>query len=162
VERGLKSESRIGPKAYLSPGGAFAGGTLARDIRFLIGLGERHGIGVPLCEGVRASNNLHKDWTRRHLARLLGDVPQPTAAGLGLTYKPGTTTLRRSAAVELCSWLLSRGVRVQAHDPAVHELPGDLGQHVALTERAEDALQGADVAVVATEWPEFRKLGADA
>jgi UDPglucose 6-dehydrogenase len=35
VERGLKSEQRIGPKAYLGPGGAFAGGTLARDIEFL-------------------------------------------------------------------------------------------------------------------------------
>ena len=35
VERGLKSDARIGPGAYLSPGGAFAGGTLARDVTFL-------------------------------------------------------------------------------------------------------------------------------
>src|SRR5205085_2833451 len=33
VERGLKSEGRIGPRAYLAPGAAFAGGTLARDLR---------------------------------------------------------------------------------------------------------------------------------
>ena len=38
VERGLKTERRIGPRAYLSPGGAFAGGTLARDVAFLEGL----------------------------------------------------------------------------------------------------------------------------
>ena len=40
VERGLKTERRIGPHAYLSPGGAFAGGTLARDVTFLRSLGS--------------------------------------------------------------------------------------------------------------------------
>src|SRR5262245_19251195 len=43
VERGLKSEQRIGPRAYLSPGAAFAGGTLARDIGFLLDLAREHG-----------------------------------------------------------------------------------------------------------------------
>ncbi len=42
VERGLKTETRIGPRAYLSPGGAFAGGTLARDVMFLRALGTSH------------------------------------------------------------------------------------------------------------------------
>ena len=41
VERGLKSEARIGPKAYLRPGAAFSGGTLARDVNFLVAIGER-------------------------------------------------------------------------------------------------------------------------
>src|SRR5262249_44931138 len=104
VERGLKSEGRIGPKAYLSPGAAFAGGTLARDIRFLIDLGERWGTGTPLCRGVWDSNQLHKDWLRNAVARLLSGVEKLVVAVLGLTYKPGTSTLRRSSAVELCRW----------------------------------------------------------
>jgi UDPglucose 6-dehydrogenase len=53
VERGLKTESRIGPKAYLAPGGAFAGGTLARDVAFLTALGKQHALGLPLLSGVR-------------------------------------------------------------------------------------------------------------
>ena len=44
VERGLKSEARIGPGAYLSPGGPFAGGTLARDVTTLTRLGEKSGL----------------------------------------------------------------------------------------------------------------------
>src|SRR5439155_13835502 len=47
VERGLKSEARIGPRAYLGPGAAFAGGTLARDVRFLVGLGEHSRLPTP-------------------------------------------------------------------------------------------------------------------
>src|SRR6185369_5985671 len=64
VERGLKSEARIGPKAYLSPGSAFAGGTLARDVRFLTAFGRQLHVDTPLLGGVLASNDVHKDWVR--------------------------------------------------------------------------------------------------
>src|SRR5262249_43972224 len=112
VERGLKSEGRIGGRAYLSPGAAFAGGTLARGVRFLTERGGRMGVGMPLLEGVLASNELHKGWVRQRVVGLLEGVKAPTVAVLGLTYKPGTSTLRRSFAVELCRWLHGRGVRV--------------------------------------------------
>lgn len=160
VERGLKSEGRIGPKAYLAPGAAFAGGTLARDLRFLAGFGRAHGVDTPLFDGVLHSNDTHKGWLRERVARLLAGVAAPTVAVLGLTYKPGTSTLRRSTAVELCAWLAAQGVRVRAFDPAVRELPGEL-RAVELAADARAALAGADLAVVATEWPEFRALAAD-
>lgn len=161
VERGLKSETRIGPRAYLSPGAAFAGGTLARDIRFLIGLSEQHRIGAPLFRGVWESNAVHKGWVRDHLTRLLAGVADPVVAVLGLTYKPGTDTLRRSGAVELSCWLHDQGVKVRAHDPAVRRLPGDLADKMTLCDSAAEALAGTDVAVVATEWPAFKQLAAD-
>ena len=161
VERGLKSEGRIGPKAYLSPGPAFAGGTLARDLRFLAGFGRRLGVGTPLVDGVLESNALHREWLHEKVASLLAGVDAPVAAVLGLAYKPGTSTLRRSSAVELCAWLGARGVTVRAHDPAVSELPAELGA-VALLPAAEAALAGADVAIVATAWPEYARLSADA
>ncbi|MEK7383945.1 MAG: nucleotide sugar dehydrogenase, partial [Elusimicrobiota bacterium] len=109
VERGLKSESRIGPRAYLSPGGAFAGGTLARDVEFLKKIGAAKGLAVPLLGAIRPSNDRHKDWTRRKLARYFPSLSGVPVAVWGLTYKPGTDTLRRSLAVELCDWLLEQG-----------------------------------------------------
>ncbi len=161
VERGLKSEARIGPRAYLSPGAAFAGGTLARDVRFLVDFGRRCRIGTPLFQGVLASNQQHKSWTLGKVCGLLADCANPVVAVLGLTYKPGTSTLRRSASVELCRQLRDQAVRVRAHDPAVATLPEDLTGLLELCPTAGAALQGADVAVVATEWPEYRGLCAD-
>lgn len=154
VERGLKSEQRIGPKAYLSPGAAFAGGTLARDIGFLLDLAQQHGRPAHLFRGVRESNECQKNWLRDQLSAVPAGA---TVAVLGLTYKPGTDTLRRSGSVELCQWLLARGVKVRAHDPAVKGSADEL-RGVELADTAEGAMHGADVSVLATPWPEYRTL----
>ena len=158
VERGLKSEGRIGPRAYLSPGVAFAGGTLARDLRFLVQRGRTLQVPTPLLQGVLDSNEVHKNWVREHIEQLLAGIEKPSVAILGLTYKPGTSTLRRSSAIELCRWLHERGVRVRGHDPAVDSLPPELHHVVELTSGPLDALDGAHLAVIATEWPGFRGL----
>lgn len=150
VERALKSDPRIGPRAYLSPGGAFAGGTLARDIGYLSAIRP-----LPLISSVKTSNDGHKAWPRQKLQALLGDLRNRTIAVWGLTYKPGTDTLRRSSSVELCRWLAESGARVEAHDPAVKALPPDLS-FITLHRTAEDAARNAEAVVIATEWPEYR------
>jgi UDPglucose 6-dehydrogenase len=160
VERGLKSEGRIGPRAYLGPGPAFSGGTLARDLRFLAGFGDRLGMETPLLDGVLASNQAHQGWLRQKVGRMLAGISDPAAAVLGLTYKPGTSTLRRSASLALIAWLRGQGVAVRAHDPAIRERPPELADGAALCPTPQDALAGADVAIVATEWPEYRQLVA--
>jgi len=161
VERGLKTEPRIGPGSYLTPGGAFAGGTLARDLRFLEGFGRQHHLDTPLLTGVLSSNTLHKRWLFDTVERTLRGTDAPIAAVLGLTYKAGTDTLRRSAAVELCRWLHERHIRVQAHDPAILSLPPELAGVIMLRSTVSEALAGADIAIVSTEWPEFGGLTAD-
>jgi UDPglucose 6-dehydrogenase len=160
VERGLKSEARIGPRAYLSPGAAFAGGTLARDVAFLTALGAQHGLPTPLLAGVRASNDAHKHWPRRRLLSLLGSLARRRVAVWGLTYKPGTDTLRRSLAVEFCRWLLEQGAQVRIHDPTVKALPPELGG-AAISPDPLAALAAAEALVVATEWPDYKAIPAE-
>ncbi len=158
VERGLKSEARIGPKAYLSPGGPFAGGTLARDIASLSQIGvEQHQL-LHLLPAVRASNDAHKGWVRRKLQTHLPTLVGKRIAVWGLTYKPGTNTLRRSSSVETCEWLISQGAMVVAHDPAVRELPAVLFGKMELCLNVEDSLKGADALIVQTEWPDYLEL----
>ncbi len=160
VERALKSEPRIGRRAYLAPGAAFAGGTLARDLRYLQSFGRELGLATPLVDGVLQSNAAHAGWLQARVQELLRGAEAPVVALLGLTYRPGTSTLRRSAAVELARALAARGVAVQAFDPAVRALPPELSGQLRLCASAAEALGGADLAVVATEWPEFRQLDA--
>ena len=158
VERGLKSESRIGPKSYLSPGGPFAGGTLARDIAFLSRIGVENHQPLHLLPAVRASNDEHKGWVRKKIKAVMPALAGQRIAIWGLTYKPGTDTLRRSSAVETCKWLIAQGAVVVAHDPAVRELPAELSGKMELCIDVEGSLMGADALVVQTEWPDYLEL----
>ena len=158
VERGLKSEPRIGPGAYLGPGSAFAGGTLARDIEFLKAIGKEFNIQTHLFSAVRASNDAHKTWTERKVKELCGILKGKRIAMMGLTYKPGTDTLRRSGAVELCRWLHGEGCIIQAHDPAVKNLPEDLLPVINLSQSPLEAAQDASALIIATEWKDYREL----
>jgi UDPglucose 6-dehydrogenase len=160
VERGLKSDARIGPKAYLSPGAAFAGGTLARDVMFLSRVGEVRGIATHLLSSVKSSNDAHREWAQRRLRQLLDGVSSVTVGVWGLTYKPGTDTLRRSSSIELCRWLVEQGASVRVHDPAVKILPADLTGDITLADTALATLDGASALVVATPWPMYRDIAA--
>ena len=205
VARALKSEQRIGPRAYLGPGDAFAGGTLARDISFLRALAGRRGLPDHVFAGVADGNAAHKQWTRRKLLELLGDgdgdgddhgdadgdgddhgdadgdgdrggspgdggADGPHVGALagrqvavwGLTYKPGTDTLRRSSAVELCRWLARAGAGVRAHDPAVAALPAELAEAIELCPTPLAALAGAQALIVCTAWPDYLEIDPQA
>lgn len=155
VAAGLKSEPRIGPRAYLGPGGPFAGGTLARDVVSLTKLGAAQNIPLALIPAIKESNDRHRGWAFRKIQSALAGIKPPVVAVLGLAYTPNTNTLRRSAAVELCRQLLAAGMKVQAYDPLIRTADVE-HRDLPLAASAADALRGAHAAVICTEWPEFR------
>jgi UDPglucose 6-dehydrogenase len=127
----------------------------------LIDLAETQSVDAPLLPAILGSNDAHERWLRGRVQALLGDSGErPVAAVLGLSYKPAAGTRARSSAAALCAWLRERDVGVRAHDPASGAEPG-LPAGVTLCDSARGALRGADLAVVATEWPEYRALAAD-
>ena len=127
-------------------------------MRFLQGFGDAAALKTPLLDGVLTSNDAHRSWVHHHLEAM---APGATVAVLGLTYKPGTSTLRRSSAIALCHWLARRGYAVRAFDPVAEVPSGALPESVELVASATEALQRAVAAVVATPWPQFLALTAD-
>lgn len=161
VERGLKTESRIGPGAYLSPGGPFAGGTLARDVSFLNLLSHSQNLRTPLLSAVQPSNDEHKNWFRRKLKIRFGELGGVKVGIWGLTYKAGTDTLRRSLAVELCDWLIAEGAQVAVYDPAVKNLPPHWADKVIRFVAPLELVTDIGALIVGTEWPEFRAVASE-
>ncbi len=158
VERGLKTEDRIGPKAYLNPGLSFAGGTLARDINFLIDKSKEHKKPLHLLTSVKESNEFHKGWIQRKCIECFQDVKGIRFGILGLAYKPNTDTLRRSSAVELCNWLHKHSAIVTAYDPNIKSLPEELSNHITLKTTSTDVLTCSDCIIIATEHPLFKQI----
>jgi UDPglucose 6-dehydrogenase len=161
LEGALRSDPRIGAEAYVRAGPAFGGGTLARDVRYLLGLAETRGLNVPLIASVIASNDAHRAWMLDTLHARLGLLRSRKLAVLGLAYKPGTDAIRRSPAVELVRQLIAESAQVSAFDPMVQAPPSDIAAQLTLAPTAPGAMRGAAAVVIATEWPQFRTLTAE-
>ena len=158
MAQALRLEPRIGSKAMLFPGLGFSGGTLARDMRTLQNLGDRFEIETSLIDGAWESNQRQNRSVVRNLKRTFGSLAGLRVGVLGLTYKPDTSTLRRSASIEIIREILSEGAEVKAYDPKAdpHELENFSEIHVYPD--AYSAAEDRDVLILITPWPEFRSL----
>lgn len=116
VEKGLKSEERIGLKAYLKPGNAFAGGTLARDLVYLRKLQTDKAINCNYFDSIIQSNSRHMGWLQNKVEKLFSSVNNISLLLIGITYKSGTSTLRRSEFLNFAIWAKTHGARITIYD----------------------------------------------
>jgi UDPglucose 6-dehydrogenase len=157
VAQAMRLDERIGPKARVFPGLAFAGGTLARDVTTLIGIKAAAGSQARIAQAVIEVNREHGFWPVGHLEQQL-DLAGSTVCIFGLAYTVGTSTLRRSLSVPLIKALLARGAKIRAHDPEADltELSETLDMVRAYSPQA--AAQGSDAIVLLTPWPIYLDL----
>ena len=155
VERGLKTDQRIGVNSYVAPGTAFAGGTLARDIDFLAKVGVEVGVTIPLLNAIKQSNDGHKKWVQRKILENFPSLNGVTITVWGITYKPGTDTLRRSLAVEMIEWLIAQGSSIKIYDPIVKDLPPRWSGQVQHCLMPKESLLDSRALLIYSEWPQF-------
>lgn len=158
VSRSLRSEPRIGPRAFLDAGIGFSGATLSRDLKVLIGTGQQAGITTPVISSVVDKNESRKDFIVSKLNQMLGDLTGKKIGIFGLTYKAGTKTLRRSRAIEIASILKDLKADIFLCDPEVDEKElNDYGTF-HFTRDPYVAAAGVDGLVFITPWPQFRDV----
>ena len=104
----------------------------------LVRLAEEFGENLVLIPAIKASNDQHKGWAIQKLREELGALDGKRVAILGLTYKPGTDTLRRSLAIEVCRLLEQEGVLLTVFDPVVSAMPADLARNSFIAKRQQD------------------------
>lgn len=158
IEKGVKSDNRIGQKAYLSAGKPIAGGTLLRDVRYLNNEKKKYKLSSPLLSSIVMSNNKHKKWVFKKLINEFKTLTNISITVWGLTYKPYTDSLRRSLSVELCDWLVKQKAKVHVFDPAVKKLPKHWDGKIKKYSNALDSIKNSDALIIGTFWPEFKKL----
>jgi len=165
VEMALKSEIRIGPKAYVRPGEAFAGGTLARDLNYIVDLGQNVNFDAKVAMATLKSNNSHRLWAYHaimHLVKTKGlNASGLQVALLGLAYKPGTSTLRRSNAINVANKLIEQEFTVKAHDPEVQSLDAYANDSLRLADTIEEAIKDAQIILIMTPWDDYKQIKVD-
>src|SRR4249920_833699 len=155
VAEGIGLDRRIGP-SFLRAGIGFGGSCFPKDSLALKQLAANSGYNFQLLNAVIEVNELQKRRVVGKLERRLGPLRGKRIALLGLAFKPGTDDMREAPSLVLAGRLLSEGAEVTAWDPVAD---GEALLHgVEIAGSAYDALDGADAAVIVTEWPELLEL----
>ena len=158
VARGIGLDGRIGRK-FLHPGPGFGGSCFPKDTKALVRIARDAGSPVGIVESVIAANDARKKkMAERILAALKGGPKGRTVGILGLTFKPNTDDMREAASLEIIPALQEAGVAVRAFDPEGMEEAKKLLPGVRWCENAYEAMEGADLLAILTEWNEFRAL----
>ena len=157
VARGMGLDRRIGP-AFLNAGLGFGGSCFPKDTQALKQLAGNTGYHFQLLTSVIEVNELQKRRVLKKLEQHLGPLAGKRVALLGLAFKPNTDDMREASSLVLASRLAGEGARVTAFDPVAAERAAELLPDVEMAPSAEEAMAGADAAILVTEWPEFAEL----
>lgn len=159
VARGVGLDKRIGDK-FLQPGPGAGGSCFPKDTMALKHIARGAGVPSSIVEASVASNTQRKRrMAEKTIAAAGGAVRGKTIAVLGLTFKPGTDDMRESASLVILPSLIGAGARIRAFDPqGMKEAAKLLSGPIDWCSDAYDALNGADMALILTEWNEFKTL----
>ncbi len=150
----LRLDNRIGPHSYLNPGLGLSGGNLERDLKTLIQIGEKEGSNVASVRAILENSEHQKNWLWRTFTETrISQVYGSKIAILGLSYKENTSSTKNSSAVHFI--LKLSNYLVSAHDPkAKVKLP----KFVTRYDEVYECIQGVDLLVIATPWPDYKNL----
>jgi UDPglucose 6-dehydrogenase len=157
VARGMGMDPRIGG-SFLNAGLGFGGSCFPKDTQALKMLAGNIGYHFQLLSSVIEVNELQKRRVMSKLSKHLDSLVGKRVALLGLAFKPDTDDMREASSLVLAHRLEGEGATVVAFDPVATERARDLLPSVEMAGSALDALDGADAAVLVTEWPEFAEL----
>jgi UDPglucose 6-dehydrogenase len=158
VRRGVGLDRRIGP-AFLFPGVGYGGSCFPKDVKALVHVAEKHGVGAQLLRAVDDVNAEQKRLLFRKINSHFGaDLGGLCFAVWGLSFKPRTDDMREAPSVVLIEALLQAGARVNVHDPeALGQARRIFGNRLNYYEVDYEALREADALCIVTEWEEFRQ-----
>ena len=160
VARGVGLDKRIGSK-FLHAGPGYGGSCFPKDTLALVRTAHDARAPLNLVETtVRVNAARKKAMAGKVADALAGDLRGKLIGVLGLTFKPNTDDMREAPSLQIIPALIAMGATVQAYDPEGHEAR-QLLREVDFKNGPYEALQGADCAVIITEWDEFRALDLD-
>ncbi len=160
VVKGMARDPRINP-AFLGAGLGYGGSCFPKDVKALTAHARSLCVEPRLLEAIDWVNETQPHHIAKRLEELLNTLRGKTVTILGAAFKPDTDDVRESRALALAKILAERGARVRIHDPnpkALENAKRTLGPIAEYTTSMEEALRGADAAVIATDWEHYKSL----
>ena len=164
VAKGMSYDERIGAR-FLNAGIGFGGSCFPKDTKALKFLAKEHGYQLKTVEACVDVNSAQKTRLFAKAKERMISFSGLKVAVLGLTFKAGTDDLREAPSIDNLKLLLAAGAEVYAYDPKGVERSRQLFPEGKLEKGSmtyvssvDEALKGANICFVFTEWPEIRAL----
>jgi len=158
VAKGIGLDSRIGKK-FLQVGPGYGGSCFPKDTLAMIKTAQDYNSPVRLVETTVDVNNQRKLNMAQHVIDAVGgNITGKKVAVLGVAFKANTDDMRESPAIDIVAALQKAGARVAAYDPVAMREAAKVMDGVTWGYDAYSVCDGADAAVIITEWDEFRSL----
>ncbi len=159
VRKGMGSDSRIG-SSFLYAGCGYGGSCFPKDVIAMIKTATDAGYDPVLLKSVEEVNNNQKQYLSNKIKSVLGnDLTGVTFAIWGLSFKPETDDMREAPSITIIKELLDAGAKINAYDPKSMDIAKEFyfkDLDINYCNNKYEAIEGADVLVIVTEWKEFR------
>ncbi|MBT2290569.1 UDP-glucose/GDP-mannose dehydrogenase family protein [Paenibacillus albidus] len=166
VAQGMSFDERIGGK-FLNAGIGYGGSCFPKDTKALEYLARQNGYELKTVKAAIDVNTSQKTVLYKKATKRLITFNGLKVAVLGLTFKPGTDDLREAPSLENVPLLLEQGAEIYAYDPVgknsfskKYPEDGDFKGSIKYVDEIEEALQGANVCFIFTEWGEIKNVSA--
>ncbi|GAA3590258.1 UDP-glucose/GDP-mannose dehydrogenase family protein [Klugiella xanthotipulae] len=159
----LAYDSRIGSR-FLKPGLGFGGGCLPKDIRAFIHRAEELGVGqaVTFLREVDGINQRRRTRTVDVIREMVGgSLEGVPVAALGAAFKPNSDDIRDAPALDVARMLSAEGAIVTIYDPEAMPNARRAYPELSFAPSLPEAVRGAEVVALLTEWAEFREARPD-
>ena len=158
VAKGMGLDTRIGNR-FLNPGPGYGGSCFPKDTMAMAYMARQNDVDMTLIKAAIDGNTKRKKDMAERILEAVKGIDNPKIAVLGLAFKDGTDDCRESPAMEIVGNLLENGADITAYDPKAMETAKLLvGDKITYAADMYEALKGADVLAILTEWGEFKKL----
>jgi len=157
VANGMGMDVRIG-RRFLDASLGFGGSCFPKDLSAFIQISEKLGYHFDLLKEVQKINAHQMDRFVKKITETLWVLKGKTIGVLGLAFKQNTDDVRMSPAIDLCQRLQKEGAALRVYDPQAMEKARAILKDVTYVDNMNDVAEGCDALVIATEWPEFKKL----
>jgi UDPglucose 6-dehydrogenase len=157
VANGMGMDARIG-RQFLDASLGFGGSCFPKDLSAFIKISEQLGYDFRLLKEVQRINAEQMDRFFRKIVDTLWVVKEKSIGVLGLAFKQNTDDVRMSPALSICQRLLDEGAILRVHDPKAMDKARPLLPNATYVADMDAVAEGCDALVIATEWPQFKKL----
>ena len=165
VSQGIGLDKRIGPY-FLNAGIGYGGSCFPKDVDGLISIANNHNYDFKLLKAVSEVNEYQQERFVKKIIDILTKTKGDTVAIWGLAFKPNTDDVRKSPALRIIKRLTGEGYKIKTYDPKatenakkeLHQLVNDYVRSINFYGDPYEAVKGADVLALVTEWPDFLKL----